>query len=104
MKTFLRRIYHRLPVISQLRSHTRQATQKAWDIFFTNLALESAKLEFAFSQSPRYGDPKRLLRYGLQANSQNLEDGMIWEIFRRIGTTSRTFAEIGVESGVQSNT
>jgi len=53
---------------------------------------------------PRNADPKRLLRYGAKVFSQNEEDGMIQEVFRRIGTGQRTFIEFGVETGVQCNT
>jgi hypothetical protein len=54
-------------------------------------------------KKPRHGDPKRLVRYGYKVYSQNDEDGIIAEIFRRIGTTSRTFVEFGVETGVECN-
>src|SRR5262249_3566280 len=53
---------------------------------------------------PRHADRKRLVRYGYKVYSQNDEDGIIAEIFRRIGTTSRTFVEFGVETGVECNT
>src|SRR6185369_11886547 len=53
---------------------------------------------------PRYADPKRLLRHGFKVYSQHDEDGIIQEIFRRIGTSKRTFVEFGVESGVECNT
>lgn len=53
---------------------------------------------------PRYADPKRLLRYGFKVYSQHDEDGIIQEIFRRVGTSSRTFVEFGVETGVECNT
>lgn len=53
---------------------------------------------------PRYADPKRLLRHGFKVYSQHDEDGIIQEIFRRIGTMSRTFVEFGVETGVECNT
>jgi len=46
-------------------------------------------------KKPRHADPKRLVRYGYKVHSQNDEDGIIAEIFRRIGTTSRTFVEFG---------
>jgi hypothetical protein len=53
---------------------------------------------------PRNADPKRLLRYGAKIFSQNEEDGIIQEIFKRIGTERRNFIEFGVETGVQCNT
>jgi hypothetical protein len=55
-------------------------------------------------KKPRHADPKRLVRYGCKVYSQNDEDGIIAEIFRRIGTTNRTFVEFGVETGVECNT
>ena len=55
-------------------------------------------------KKPRHADPKRLVRYGYKVYSQNDEDGIIAEIFRRTGTTSRTFVEFGVETGIECNT
>jgi hypothetical protein len=49
-------------------------------------------------------DRKRLLSYGFKAYSQNDEDGIIQEIFRRIGWTARTFIEFGVGTGAENNT
>jgi len=51
--------------------------------------------------TPRHADPKRLLRYGFKTYSQSDEDGIIQEIFNRIGTSNRTFVEFGVESGIE---
>jgi hypothetical protein len=53
--------------------------------------------------TPRHADPKRLLRYGFKTYSQSDEDGIIQEIFKRIGTSNRIFVEFGVESGVECN-
>jgi hypothetical protein len=53
---------------------------------------------------PRNADPRRLLRHGFKVYSQNDEDGIIQEIFRRIGMTSRTFVEFGVDTGLECNT
>jgi len=53
---------------------------------------------------PRHADPRRLLRHGFKVFSQNDEDGIIQEIFRRIGVTDRTFVEFGVETGIECNT
>ncbi|MDB4916839.1 MAG: hypothetical protein JWM95_4483 [Gemmatimonadetes bacterium] len=54
--------------------------------------------------NPKYQDPKRLNRYDFQIFSQNGEDGMIQEIFRRIGTSNRFFLEFGVGNGLENNT
>jgi hypothetical protein len=54
--------------------------------------------------TPRYADPKRLLRYGAKAYSQNDEDGILAEIYRRIGIRDRTFVEIGAGAGLENNT
>ncbi len=48
--------------------------------------------------SPRYQDPKRLARHENRIFSQNGEDGILEEIFRRIGTTNRFFCEFGVQA------
>jgi len=54
--------------------------------------------------APRYQEPLRLPRHAFQVNSQNGEDGIIHEIFRRIGVTSRRFVEVGVGDGTENNT
>src|SRR5436190_14023774 len=53
---------------------------------------------------PRYADPKRLIKHGFRVYSQNDEDGIIQEIFRRIGVQDRTFIEFGVSIGNECNT
>lgn len=52
----------------------------------------------------RYDDPLRLERYGASVYSQNDEDGILAEIFRRIGATERRFLEFGVDAGLENNT
>ena len=61
-------------------------------------------LDFDLRDDPRFNDPKRLLRHQTQICSQNGEDGIIHEIFKRIGTTSKVFVEIGVGDGRENNT
>jgi hypothetical protein len=51
----------------------------------------------------RLANPIFLERYGFKVYSQNDEDGIIEEIFNRIGETNRTFVEFGVENGLESN-
>jgi hypothetical protein len=53
--------------------------------------------------SPKYQDAKSLMNHQSQVYSQNGEDGIIAEIFNRIGTTNKFFVEIGVENGIECN-
>lgn len=53
--------------------------------------------------NPRYQQPDKLNRYEFQAFSQLGDDGIIAEIFKRIGTTNRYFVEFGVEDGSETN-
>jgi len=53
---------------------------------------------------PKYEDPKKLNRYEYEIFSQSGEDGIIEEIFRRVGLTNKTFVEFGVGDGSQNNT
>jgi hypothetical protein len=48
--------------------------------------------------------PNPLLKYGGKAWSQNDEDGITFEILRRIGIATGVFAEYGVGNGVENNT
>jgi hypothetical protein len=73
------------------------------------VAMQTALLQHQFVAgqlltNPRYQDPRRLPRYEHQVYSQNGEDGVIAEIFQRVGSTSRTFIEIGVGDGLENNT
>lgn len=54
--------------------------------------------------TPRAQEAGRLIRYGWKAYSQNDEDGIIDEIFARIGPGGRRFVEFGVQHGLECNT
>ncbi len=51
----------------------------------------------------RMRNPKALEPYGYKVYSQNDEDGIIHEIFKRIGTINKSFIEFGVQNGLESN-
>jgi len=57
-----------------------------------------------FLTNERNRDKTRLLRHGRKIYSQSDEDGIIDEIFKRIGTESRRFIEIGAGDGLENNT
>ena len=54
--------------------------------------------------APRNADERRLLKAGYRVYSQADEDGILHEIFRRIGEGQRTFLELGVGNGLENNT
>jgi hypothetical protein len=68
------------------------------------LQVQLQSYEERLLASPRYAAPGNLARFGHQVFSQHGEDGIIAEIFRRIGVTTRTFAECGVGNGLENNT
>ena len=69
-----------------------------------NAEISAWKVKTDILNQPRYKDDKRLLKYGFKAYSQADEDGIIQEIFQRIGVTNKTFIEIGVGDGLENNT
>ena len=58
----------------------------------------------ALLATERLADPRRLAGYGYRVYSQMDEDGILREIFRRIGEGGRTFVELGASDGVENNT
>ena len=55
-----------------------------------------------YENKRKFDDPLHLDRFGYKVYSQNDEDGIIQEIFNRIGTTNKTFVEFGVQDGLES--
>jgi hypothetical protein len=97
MKSWLKRLYLRLPVVKQLLQI--QATLTAANLIQLNRFFRQELIV-----SPRYRDPRKLNHHEHQVFSQHGEDGIIAEIFRRIGTKSRVFVEFGVGDGLENNT
>ncbi len=81
-----------------------QLTHMHYDMSLNWRRLDVERFRMQELATPRYTDPKRLLRHGFKVYSQSDEDGIIQEIFKRIGTSNRTFIEFGVETGVECNT
>jgi len=65
------------------------------------LKLFLRKIRHAFM---RIFSPNAINGYEWKSYSQNGEDGILGEIFRRIGTTGPYFVEFGVEDGLECNT
>jgi hypothetical protein len=98
---------HKLFMISTLKNalsrlwQTSNANHKLTDL--VEIASEDYVQRY-LHQSPRYTESLRLQRHEHKMYSQNGEDGIISEIFRRIGTTNKYFVEFGVGDGVENNT
>jgi len=100
----LKKIYAALPIIRELRM-IRSSLEKISSGIEAVGTLEAVRfLELELKAHPRYAAPKRLAASEFRVNSQNGEDGIIQEIFRRVGTTDRYFVEVGVADGVECNT
>ena len=66
--------------------------------------LTAQSLIGALLARPEYADPLRLERHGYKTWSQQDEDGIIAEIFRRIGVAHYSFIEFGAGDGRENNT
>lgn len=62
-----------------------------------------ARQEIKHILSPLRADPLRLEPFGFKVYSQNDEDGILAEIFKRISITKGIFCEIGVHNGLECN-
>ncbi len=83
----------KLPVDRQILAQVAQQND-----LLASLLYEQAKA------SPRFQDSLRLLASGYKIYSQHDEDGIIEEIFRRIGCRDRFFVEFGVGDGLENCT
>ena len=95
----LREYLIKLPPLKQLSSVVF-ALQDLQELRFLQRDLLRAQL----LNHPKHSDLKRLNRFELECMSQSGEDGILAEIFHRIGVESKVFAEFGVEDGTQTNT
>ena len=101
LRRSVERIYRSLPVVRelfQIRDSVRH------ELSTMRMAEFMRTWELELERHPRYSDPLRLQRHSFQVNSQSGEDGILREIFRRIGTGNRVFVEIGVGDGLENNT
>lgn len=98
----MKQLIKKLPLIKQFLS-IRDDIQLMRAAVTAQLQVEKEFFTAQLLESPRYADPKRLNRYEAQAFSQNGEDGVIAEIFSRIGAQNRVFVEIGSGNGKENN-
>jgi hypothetical protein len=66
--------------------------------------IEGEKYRQLLFSTSKYKEGKRLEPYGFKVYSQCDEDGIIQEIFNRIGIANKRFVEFGVGNGMENNT
>lgn len=104
MRNSLKSFYLKLPVFREL-NRIMLAVRISESLEKRKLeTLQHLAADIAYSNHPHSRDEKRLLKSSWQVNSQSCEDGIIDEIFRRIGTRNRFFAEVGIGDGSENNT
>jgi hypothetical protein len=87
-------------MITKIRNFARHFRQIAE---ISTLINNSDFLQKNLYDNKKYQDISKLNRYEFSAFSQNGEDGIIEEIFNRIGTTNQFFVEFGSSDGIESN-
>jgi hypothetical protein len=107
-----KRLYLSLPIINEIDRVARRVDLAKTDIssaFQTELGVQNALLRadsFQRLQTEKIQKEgsRSLHAFEHQVCSQNGEDGVIAEIYRRIGYGTRVFAEVGIGDGVENNT
>jgi hypothetical protein len=72
--------------------------------YYNNHSAMTAGAYWEAASRKRLESDIYLERYGFKVYSQNEEDGIIHEIFQRIGLKHKTFIEFGVMDGLECNT
>ncbi|REJ59168.1 MAG: hypothetical protein DWQ56_08675 [Microcystis aeruginosa DA14] len=104
MKTFLKNMaapWQAIPEILKNLKSLNSSSSKYQDIL-AELQIDNYLIE-NLHKNPKYDNPKKLNRYEFKVFSQAGEDGIISEIFNRIGTTNEFFVEFGVGNGLENN-
>src|SRR5689334_18541665 len=101
MRHWFKALYGHLPIIRELR-HIRD--EMAAGLAVNNAIQINRFFREELAHNDKYRDRRKLNHYEFQAFSQNGEDGIIAELFRRIGTKNRLFVEFGVGNGLENNT
>jgi hypothetical protein len=99
----IRRLIDAAKGFARLRLVSRDVSSMREDLALNNRLLANAERDRLLA-APENAAAGRLERFGFKGFSQNDEDGIICEIFRRIGTTDKRFVEFGTGDGLENNT
>lgn len=90
-------------MINKLRAMWGNILNNSFSLSKIEQILIHSKIE-EIKQESRYQDNRNLILFGYKIYSQNDEDGIIHEIFNRVGLTNKVFVEFGVGDGLENNT
>lgn len=90
-------------LLSKLKKFIRHLDNTAIDMERTHQLSVRHEID-RLRENARYKEARSLIPFGGKIYSQNDEDGIIREIFNRIGTTNKIFVEFGIGSGLENNT
>lgn len=98
---YMKKIFKRLNILNIIFNLRREVSQLRFE------ALRQTRIQQAILKElliQNYSKDNQLLKYEHQTFSQNGEDGIINEIFNRLGITTGEFIEIGTGDGSENNT
>ena len=98
IKNFIFRIYKKLNYKKIVKEHKKNKTE------LCSHEIRLMQFHKSLLDSERFKDDLKLNKFGYKNFSQFDEDGIINEIFKRIGTKTKCFLEIGVGDGLECNT
>jgi hypothetical protein len=104
MKTFFKNMAAAWQAIPEILKNIKSlnSSSSKYQNVLAELQIDNYLLE-NLHKNPKYDNPKKLNRYEFKVFSQAGEDGIISEIFNRIGTTNKFFVEFGVGNGLENN-
>ena len=102
--SLLKRWLRRLPLVTPLLNAKIMAEKAVQDITLLRASAMVEQEEKCREEAIRSAGPRSLHAFEHRVYSQNGEDGVIQEIFARIGAPTKTFIEIGVGDGWENNT
>jgi hypothetical protein len=103
----IRRVWNKLKQFNDLMNNQREVlyiSQIMLRRLNTLVYIEAEQYRRTLFSDDKYCHGNRLEKYGFKVYSQCDEDGIIQEIFNRIGLQSSTFVEFGVQNGLENNT
>jgi len=88
----------------QVAEHADEIRALSFDVRVGKAAAIDLSFDLLVKTDPRYRDKRHVGAAHGQVYSQNNEDGVIAEIFSRVGTTKKTFVEIAAGNGIENTT